>query len=80
MSESAALSDRNQQTLARISCRGTGPAWTEADDRSALPGCDISAVENDPAFQAADYVLDRRNRYFIYNKGHLAGFGSIIPM
>jgi hypothetical protein len=74
LSESAALNERNQQTLDRIICHEAGRAWTQMDDRSAPPACDISAVENDPAFESADYVLDRRNRYFIYNKGHLAGF------
>lgn len=74
LSESAELGNRNRETLGRIKCREAGPAWTEVDDRTSLPTCNISAIENDPAFQSADYVLDRRNRYFIYNKGHLPGF------
>jgi Schlafen, AlbA_2 len=74
LSASAELSDRNGETLRRIKCREAGPAWTEVDDRTSPPICDISAIENDPAFQSSDYVLDRRNRYFIYNRGHLAGF------
>ncbi|MDB6008602.1 MAG: putative transcriptional regulator [Gammaproteobacteria bacterium] len=68
------LGEKNEQTLARISCRDAGPAWTTEDERSRTPLCDIAGIENDPAFQSSDYVLDRRNRYFLYNKGHLRGF------
>jgi Putative DNA-binding domain len=74
ISLSTELAERNQQTVARIPCRESGSAWTDAAEGVHPPSCDISAIENDPAFQAAEYVVDRRNRYFIYNKGHLPGF------
>jgi len=67
------LGDKNRETLARIVCRGTAEESGVADVGTHQRTCDISAVENDPAFEGSDYVLDTVSRYFIYNKGHLRG-------
>ncbi|HYT16014.1 MAG TPA: ATP-binding protein [Burkholderiales bacterium] len=65
------LGERNQLTLSRISC-------VELGDKVAKPTggrtCDLSAVEDDPNFDSADYLLDRRTHFFIYNRGKWPAF------
>jgi hypothetical protein len=56
------LDERNQQTLERIPCHAVS---TQTDAQSAARNCDLSAIENDEAFEAADYVLDRRVNFYI---------------
>jgi hypothetical protein len=72
-SASGELGERNQRTLSSIACRDVGAAWTDAASGFARPLCDIGAIENNSAFDAADYVLDLSNRYFIYNKSRMPG-------
>lgn len=74
LSIASELDDRNRQTLSRIACDAASPAWVSVDSAPSTPPCDITSIENDLAFEPADYVLDPRNRYFIYNKGYLDGY------
>src|SRR6266436_6070975 len=74
ISVSAELREKNEHTISRIICRDLGPAWTDASQGADRPICDITVIETDQAFESADYVLDRSNHFFIYNKGRLPGF------
>src|SRR5450432_1602577 len=59
------LESKNQLTLGKIRCDGpNNPLPTSG---AAGRTCDISAVEEDESLYPADYVLDRRTRYFMYN-------------
>jgi hypothetical protein len=62
------LGDKNRQTLAKIPCR-------EAVDKpTGGQTCDLSGIEEDPEFEPADYVLNPRTGYFLYNSGHWPKF------
>jgi hypothetical protein len=66
------LGEKNQLTLAKIPCRE--PLSTPLDNPTGEKKCDISGVENDWGFSPADYVLNRRTGYFIYNSQHWPSF------
>ena len=74
LAASSELDEKNRETVARIHCEATPTAWVESAGPPSKPACDLTGIEFDLAFDSADYVLDRRTRFFIYNRSPYAGF------
>ncbi len=62
------LSDVNQKTLVKIKCS------KERQTDSASKTCDISEIQNSPAFEASDYVIDLEQRTLLLSGPRFQGF------